>query len=266
MSTAARSTVRARPPCGAVGDIRRSTDREDVQPFLEDAAHYPGGYADAVWFPTNEAEVAAVTRAAERLLVVGAQSSLTGGATPFGDVLLSTTRMNAIGTITAERACVGPGVVLSTLDEALSARGLYYPPTPTYDGATVGGTVATNAAGAATFKYGTTRSWVEALTVVLANGDVLDLRRGDAVADEQGGFDIVATDGTHRRVTIPAYHMPEVAKVSAGYFAAPGMDLVDLFIGSEGTLGIVTAIELRVTSRPAGWFVALVPMADDGAA
>src|SRR6185369_397756 len=105
-----------------------------------------------------------------------------------------------------------------------------------------------------------------ALTVVLANGDVLDLRRGDAIADEHGRFDIVGTDGTCRRVTIPPYRMPDVVKVSAGYFAAPGMDLVDLFVGSEGTLGIVTAIELRVTARPAGWFVALVPMADDAAA
>ncbi len=66
----------------------------------------------------------------------------------------------------------------SVLQRALAAVGLYYPPVPTFDGAFVGGTIATNAAGAATFKHGSTRRWVDAATIVLANGDVLDVVRG----------------------------------------------------------------------------------------
>jgi len=114
----------------------------------------------------------------------------------------------------------------------------------------VGGTIATNAAGAATFKYGSTRPWVEALTVVLASGDVLDLRRGEVTASPEGWFEIAGASGHVARVPVPTYVMPGVAKLSAGYFAHPGMDLVDLFIGSEGTLGVVVEAVLRVVPRP----------------
>jgi D-lactate dehydrogenase (cytochrome) len=258
-----RSVVHARPPRGAVGRIRGGDRAEDLEGFLEDAAHYPGGHARGIWFPSNEAEVATVVRGASRLLVIGAQSSLTGGATPFGDVLLSTARLDAITAWTRTSVVVQPGVVLSTLLAEVAARGLYYPPAPTYDGATVGGTVATNAAGAATFKYGTTRRWIEALTVVLANGDVLDLHRGECIADADGTFTIVTTDGTTHRLELPSYRLPDVPKVSSGYHVAPGMDLMDLFIGSEGTLGIVTSIELRLLAHPVAWFVGFVPVRDD---
>ena len=93
---------------------------------------------------------------------------------------------------------------------------------------------------AATFKYGSTREWVDALTVVLANGEVLDIDRGACVA--QGHEFVIHCDAGPLRVPVPRYAMPEVVKRSAGYFAAPGMDLVDLFIGSEGTLGVVTRV------------------------
>ena len=126
-------------------------------------------------------------------------------------------------------------MTLVDLDTALAERGRYYPPVPTFTGAFVGGILATNAAGAATFKYGTTRDWARALTVVLANGDVLDIERGRTRAHEDGFFEIVLSDRTVR-VPVPRYRMPDVPKVSAGYFAAAGMDLIDLFIGSEGTL------------------------------
>lgn len=136
---------------------------------------------------------------------------------------------------------------------------------PTYDGAFVGGTIATNAAGAATFKCGSTRSWVEAMTVVLANGDVLDLHRGDVTASPEGWFEVVFTSGHTARVPVPSYRMPDVSKLSAGYFARPGMDLVDLFVGSEGTLGVVVDAVLRLVARPRV-LVALVTCAGDAQA
>jgi len=243
--------------------MRVLTEPDDVLPFLDDAAHYPGGHASAVYLPGSEADVAAVLRDATRVTVSAAQSSLTGGATPQGGVVLSLSRMKRIlgwgeGTVRVEA-----GVVLSELDAELRRRDLYYPPIPTYDGATVGGTVATNAAGAATFKYGSTRDWVEAITIVLADGDVLELRRGQCVADASGRFELAVTSGRRIVVPMPSYRMPDVAKRSAGYHAAPGMDLVDLFIGSEGTLGVVTEIELRLLRSRPGWFCGLVPVASD---
>jgi D-lactate dehydrogenase (cytochrome) len=216
--------------------------------FLSDAAHVPGGFAAGVAFPRNEAEVAALSAAARRLLSIGAQSSLTGGATPRGEVILSTRALSRIG-VGTRSVRVGAGVPLSLLQRELAAAGRYYPPVPTYDGAFVGGTIATNAAGAATFKYGATRPWVEALTVVLADGSVLDVTRGDVTAvDSQ--FEIVLASGNVVTVPVPTYVMPDVPKVSAGYFAGSGMDLIDLFIGSEGTLGTIVEATLKVIARP----------------
>ena len=210
---------------------------------------------------------------AARVLPVGAQSSVTGGATPRGDVILSTRALTTIGEPLARPLAgpkewevrVGAGVSLDQLQRTLAAQGLYYPPIPTYAGAFVGGTVATNAAGAATFKYGTTRAWVTGLTVVLAGGDILDLRRGDIVASPEGTFEIAHPSGAVTQVPVPRYVMPDVPKLSAGYFARPDMDLVDLFIGSEGTLGVIIDAVLRVIERPRR-VVALVTCATEGQA
>ena len=125
--------------------------------FLEDAAHTPGGHTTAVALPTTEGEVASALRHSKRVLPIGAQSSLTGGATPLGEAVLSLSRMNAVGAVTADRVRLEPGVAIETLEAALAERSLYYPPASTYRGASVGGSVATNAAGASTFKHGTTR-------------------------------------------------------------------------------------------------------------
>ena len=113
------------------------------------------------------------------MLAIGAQSSLTGGATPFGDVVLSTARFNRIIRISAAEISVEPGVTLDVMQSELRSLGAAYPPVPTFTGACAGGAVATNAAGAETFKYVSTRDWVTGLSVVLANGEVLDLTRGE---------------------------------------------------------------------------------------
>ncbi len=182
--------------------------------------------------------------------MVGAQSSLTGGATPLGDIVLSTERLTALR-IDGDRVRAGGGVTLQAIQDALAAVGRWLPPVPTYLGATAGGAVATCAAGAATFKYGTVRPWVHGLTVVLASGDVLELERGQRRASSL--------------VSLPALRMPDVPKCSAGYFIAPAMDLVDLFIGSEGTLGVVAEVVFRTAAKPAARCHALVPVADEQA-
>jgi D-lactate dehydrogenase (cytochrome) len=251
-----RRPARTRPPAGGAAEPAIRCDADLLAGHLEDAAHFPGGFASGIAAPRSEAEVAALLVAAPATLPIGAQSSLTGGATPRGEVLLSTQRLNRVA-ISGDRVHAEAGVTLIDLDAALARAGKYYPPVPTFTGATVGGIVATNAAGAATFKYGSTRDWVRALTVVLPNGDVLAIERGDICAEE-GAFDIVAADRTVT-VPVPSYRMPRVAKVSAGYFAAPGMDLIDLFIGSEGTLGVITEVTLRVLPARPAHCLAFVP-------
>ena len=224
-----------------------------VASFLSDAAHVAGGFAAGVAFPRSEAEVASLVRNAERVLPVGAQSSLTGGATPRGELVLSTRALSTIGDVAPPRdhtIRLGAGVPLATLQTRLTASRLYYPPVPTFEGAFVGGTISTNAAGAATYKYGSTRPWVAGITVVLANGDVLDLRRGEVTASPDGIFEVQLPSGGTIAIPVPMYRMPNVAKLSAGYYATPTMDLIDLFIGSEGTLGVIVEATLRVIPRP----------------
>jgi D-lactate dehydrogenase (cytochrome) len=241
---------------------RIDTDPSIIASFLSDAAHVPGGFSCGVAFPKHEGEVAALVTHAARVLPVGAQSSLTGGATPRGDVVLSTRALSGIASPSGNTIRTGAGVPLVRLQRELAAAHLYYPPVPTYDGAFVGGTIATNAAGAATFKYGSTRRWVEAITVVLASGDVLDIARGDITASPDGRFEIESSSGSLVSVPLPRYAMPDVAKLSAGYYVRPDMDLIDLFIGSEGTLGVVTEATLRVVPRPQR-SLALIRCADD---
>lgn len=242
-----RHRIRARAPHDAAAPPIAG-DPAILASFLSDAAHVPGGFSSGVAFPSTEAEVSALVRTARCILPIGAQSSLTGGATPRGEVLVSTRRMTAIGRPTGGVVGVEPGVPLSELQRTLAGEGLYYPPVPTYDGAFVGGTIATNAAGAATFKYGSVRRWVSELTVVLASGEVLHVARGEVQAS--GAFEIEHATGAVTRVPLPTYEMPHVAKLSAGYYAAPEMDLVDLFVGSEGTLGVIVGATLKVIPRP----------------
>jgi D-lactate dehydrogenase (cytochrome) len=160
---------------------------------------------------------------------------------------------------------VEAGVSVAELQSALNRMGRYYPPVPTFEGAFIGGTVATNAAGAATFKYGTTRRWIEAVTVVLADGSVVRARRGDVIASPDGLFEFQYPSGVIRRVPVPTYAMPPVPKLSAGYYAHEKMDLVDLFVGAEGTLGVIVNATLRTVPRPMTW-LALIRCANESQA
>ena len=247
--------VHSRPARGVCAQVKIDQSPETISGFLEDAAHYPGGHTHGLTRPRSEAEIATIIKSTQRLLPIGAQSSLTGGATPMGELLLITDRLDGILHIDKNQVKVQAGVPLSILKDTLASHDAFFPSIPTFEGAFAGGIVATNAAGAATFKYGSTRDWVRSLTVVLADGSVLDIERGQFQAHPDGYFEIITNHRTFR-VPVPTYRMPNVPKHSAGYFAEPGMDLIDLFIGSEGTLGVVTEITFGIVSPlPARYLV-----------
>jgi D-lactate dehydrogenase (cytochrome) len=251
--------IRARDPRESATGPAIDRSAEAIAAHVEDAAHFPGGRADGVARPKTEGEVAALVAAAPRVLAIGAQSSVTGGATPAGGLVLASDRLTAIRDVGACRVRAGAGVALQTLQDYLRPRNFWFPPAPTFLGAFVGGVVATNAAGAATFKYGTTRDWVDGITVVLPCGHVLDLERGAAHASAREGLVISCAHGA-RAFKPGSYVMPDVPKCSAGYFARPEMDLIDLFIGSEGTLGVIVEATLRVETLPAATVMAMVPV------
>lgn len=225
--------------------------------YLSDAAHFPGGHAAGVAIPRTAADVPAIVRGARTVLSVGAQSSLTGGATPMGELLLSTEKLNRILEIGPSHVRVEAGVPVAVMQEALARSGAWFPPAPTFTGAFAGGIVATNAAGAATFKYGPVRPWVQAITVVLADGTELAIERRRVMAS--GRRLRVPSSSGPIDVPVPSYRMPHVVKRSAGYHAEPDMDLIDLFIGSEGTLGVITTVTFRTLAPAPLTALALVP-------
>jgi D-lactate dehydrogenase (cytochrome) len=253
-----------RPPTQAVPRVVR--DPGIVEGYLEDASGAPPGSATGLLRVVSEAEASALLRATldreTPILCQAARTSLTGGAIPHGELILSVERMNAIGRIEPDGETatvrVEPGVRLDTLGRELAKSGWYYPPVPTYQQAMIGGTVATNAGGAATFKYGVTRHWVRAVRVMLFNGDVVELERGQATASPGEHFSIVLSDGCTLAVPVPSYRLPPIKKISAGYHAAQPLDLVDLFVGSEGTLGLIVSITLELVRLPASVVTGLV--------
>ena len=189
--------------------------------------------------------------ASRHVIAEGAMTSLTRGAVPEdGWVVLDTRQQKEIHIEKESRSVtVQPGVKFREVQVALAAVGLYYPPGPTEEEASFGGMISCNAAGAATFKYGQTRPWVKRIEVVLANGEILDIRRGQCKARD-GHFILENANGAERRIDVPTYKMPDVPKSSAGYYAEPDMDLIDLFIGSEGTLGVITKATLDAIPMP----------------
>jgi D-lactate dehydrogenase (cytochrome) len=242
------------------------SEQDEIQSFLADSSNMKGGHASRVLVPESSEEVAEALAWASRertpLTVAGAGTGIVGGRVPFGGAVLSTERLNRVGEIVKEegggRVAAGAGVVLADLQREVRSKGLLYPPDPTETSCYLGGTVATNASGARTFKYGPTRAYVRRLKVALAAGDLLDVRRGETFADAEGRFKIQLGGGRSIEARLPSYTMPATRKHAAGYYVAPGMDLIDLFIGSEGTLGVVTEVEVSLLPRPEGVLAGVV--------
>ena len=158
----------------------------------------------------------------------GAGTGLVGGCVPLaGGVVLCTRRMNKILAYDMDNLVVRiqPGVLLKDLAADALAHGLMYPPDPGEKTATVGGNISTNAGGMRAVKYGVTRDYVLALTVVLADGRIIELGKS-------------------------------VCKTSSGY------SLLHLMIGSEGTLGIITEMTMKLIPNPICDVSCLVPFRD----
>ncbi|MBI5078644.1 FAD-binding oxidoreductase [Candidatus Saganbacteria bacterium] len=225
----------------------KKTDPDIIKGYLEDSSNLTGGYAEGVYLPENESETAeALAECNDKkipLTVSAGQTGTTGGCSPFGGWILSTQKLNKIIDINKglKFAVVQPGVTLEALEKEVAKAGLFYPPDPTEKTATIGGNVATNASGGRCFRFGSTRNWIRRLKIVQPNGTSLNIKRNLFRAGRKNTFDL-----PHLTLPVPQYHMP-LTKNAAGYFSAPGMDFLDLFIGSEGTLGVVSEIEIALS-------------------
>src|SRR3989442_3498279 len=193
---------------------------DEIQDFLSDASYLRGGNASRVTFPETADEVAEIladaTRTATPVTISGAGTGTVAGRVPFGGIVIATDKLNQIKTIGRDdaggQAVAEAGVILRDLERAVDAAGLLYPPDPTERGCFLGGTVATNASGARTFKYGPTRKYVERLRIAMATGELIDLHREELQADAKGRIKIPLPSGSLLEAQLPAYHMPRTRK------------------------------------------------------
>lgn len=203
-------------PAGRIrtdADTRKTWGRDRTTSFPSDPA--------AVLFPESTEEVAAIVKAAnarrQSLVPSGGRTGLSGGAVAGpGEVVISLDRMNRIEAFNPEDRLLTcqAGVITQVVQETATGHGLFYPVDFASAGSSqIGGNVATNAGGIRVIRYGLTRQWIAGLTVVTGTGDVLHLNHG-------------------------------LIKNATGY------DLRHLFIGSEGTLGIVTGVDVRLAMQP----------------
>ena len=235
------------------------------------------GKAEYIAFPSCEEEISEVIRwCAEHRVPLTAQGALTGlagGASPAGGLVLNLQRMNRILGLRREDdgvyyLRVQPGLRLAQLRRALLLKSfdvsgwtdsslealrdlrpgqLFFPPDPTEPTASLGGMAACNACGARSVLYGCTRAHIHGLRVVLSDGRTAELVRGrDRVSGRQ--IRLLLTDGTSFCAELPDFETPPIK--DAGFFIRRDMDLVDLFIGSQGTLGIISELELELMPAP----------------
>jgi glycolate oxidase len=202
--------------------VRLLTDAADRETYrLDETAYMDAGLPGAIALPATTAEVSTLLRLASlhRVAVVprGAGTGLSGGAAGIeGALTIVLLRMNQILEVDPDNLCVitQPGVINAELKDAVARHGLFYPPDPaSYESCSIGGNLGTNAGGLCCVKYGQTRDWVLGLEVVLADGTVI----------RTGG---------------------RTVKDTAGY------SLTHLFVGSQGTLGIITEATLRLRPLP----------------
>jgi D-lactate dehydrogenase (cytochrome) len=218
-----------------VGDENISTKHPDLEQHARDQSFHDASNPAAVVWPGSTEEVSQILRYADRHRIPvtpwGAGTSVEGNPIPiYGGVSLDMGRMKQILFIRPEdfQVDVQAGILYKDMNASLARQGLFFAPDPGAN-ASIGGMVANNAAGTRTLRYGTTKDNVLRLEVVLASGEIIQT-------------------GTH------------ASKTSSGY------DLVRLFVGSEGTLGVVTEATLRLAPLPEHFSAAIASFTDPASA
>jgi D-lactate dehydrogenase (cytochrome) len=242
------------PVAAAPASVRLTPPAADVADLLHDESRMAASAVASVAEPATLDELRRVLRwhadHGHQVTVSGARTGVAGGAVPDAFThLVSTARLRGVVALDLEArppvVRVLAGTPLRDLQAYLAshAPGWLLPLDPTEANASIGGMVATNAAGSRGYRFGATRDWVVGLTVELASGRTLTLTRG---VDRADGDLVTLEDGdTSRAAHLPAIPKPHT-KNSIGYGFAPGGDVLDLFVGSEGTLGVVSEVALRL--------------------
>jgi len=232
----------------------------DLVNYLEDTSNLKGK-ASLLYLPQDKGEVLESLRDCSRKKIPFTLSSghtgTTGGCVPLEGAVISLENLNKIININQEKQIVHSqtGVTLENLEKEVNKSNLTLPASPTENLAFIGGAIATSASGVRGFGYGSIRKYVRALEVILTTGEVINIKRGEITS--KGRYFDFEHKKRRFKFAIPSYQLPKI-KSQAGYYVKDNMDLIDLFIGSEGTLGIIVSCELSLGKIPFNVFDGLI--------
>ncbi len=263
--------------------------------FLRDESRQIGN-AESIAFPKTENEIISsvkeMSQKGIQITTQGARTGLAASAVPYSGHIINLSKMNKVTGARYEVhkdrffLKVQPGLLLSELRKYLTNKSFitndwdnqsiealnhmeknqwFYSTDPTETSASMGGIASCNASGAKSYRYGSARDHITKLRVVLSDGDVLNIKRGQYIA-EDNKFNLTTDSGLMIQGELPKYKMPDVKKNTSGYFNMPGMDMIDLFIGSDGTLGIISEIEIELSkTQEVNWGVTIFMPDEDKA-
>lgn len=218
--------------------------------YLQDESKLQG-HAEKFFLPSAEQEIVAILQDASAskipVTIQGALTGLVGAAVPQGGWVINLNKYNKIISLRDNLIHIQPGVRLFELADYLEQHKKIFPVNVTEQTACLGGSVSTNAGGSRSFKYGRMRNYVEYLKIILVDGQILEIPRGKYLFSASGDLKIHQPELNFK---IPAgLKRKRNYDHSAGYYLAPEMDLIDLLIGSEGTLGVISEIKLKVLEQ-----------------
>lgn len=244
-------------------DLQAISDSSQLQnayaQYASDESNMPGEIPAELFFPESWQDVAAFLakcfKQDRKIIIAGAQTGLAGGALGRDcSAMISLQRLSYIKPISGEdsqlRLRVGAGVSLLEMNTYLEEENpsYWFPVDPTETTASFGGMAATSAAGARSYHYGSIRNWITWLRVVLADGTQLEISRG-SVQFANGTLQLQNSTAKRELTLAVSLDVPSI-KSTIGYQLQEEMDLIDIFIGSEGTLGVITDIEISLEQRP----------------
>jgi D-lactate dehydrogenase (cytochrome) len=239
--------------------VKLELDEDIVNGYISDSSNLPGN-AVAVARPASERDYALISRvcfsACIPFTVSAGRSNLTGSATPVSGIIISLENMTAPEVTVDEESMMvrtPVGIILEELRKEVLRQSngrLVFPVDPTSrNDAMVGGAIACNASGFTPGDIGAMRHWVESIDFVLPNGLKIQAKRGQYLSID-GKF-IFSHDRNETVMNIPRYQRPAIKNASGPYSSPDGiMDFIDLVVGSEGILGIVTACCLKLQKVP----------------
>ena len=235
--------------------------------FLQDESKLRVGDPKAVYFPTTTEEVSSICQFLyqndQEMAVSGTRSGIVGGSVPNKDAsIISIEKLKRKYLLTKREEehylTISANITLNEISTFLNDNLFthFYPVDPTYYDACIGGNISTNAGGSRSVFYGQTRNWIDAITVVTPEGKIIKLNRGEQKV-EQHSFvmqNSSSDENVEKRFIGCDIKVPQT-KNSLGPRFHNEMDLIDMFIGAEGILGVITEVTIRLTKKPAKrWF------------